>query len=270
MSGLEFAYGSKKVLHNINFELEDTDFVSVLGPNGVGKTTLLKCVCRIHKPSAGMIKVGEKEVSNISSRELAKEISYVPQRSYASLTTVFDSILIGRKPHIIWTIGKKDIDLVWKIIKLFHMEDYALKYTDEISGGELQKVQIARAVAQDAHVMVLDEPTNNLDLANQHNIMYLLSQLVEKKHICVFMTMHDLNIALRYSTKFIFVKDGKIVAFGGREVVTPEIIEIVYNIDVDIVEHDGVPTVIPKAMQGSFEDIRLDDMLLDFENEESE
>ena len=258
---LEFSYGSRKVLRDVDLEISDGDFVSILGPNGVGKTTLLRCICRSHSPKEGRISIDGRDLNDFPSRELAKEISYVPQRSVPSLTTVYDSILIGRKPHVEWSLTKRDIDMVWNVMKLFRMQDYALKYTDEISGGELQKVQIARAVVQDAKVMVLDEPTNNLDIANQHNIMHLLTQLVEKRGITVVMTMHDINIALRYSSKFIFVKDGEVLAYGGMEVVTPEVIKQTFGIDVVMANVDGVRTVVPCHDQESFLDLDFDELL---------
>lgn len=257
IEGLEFSYGQKKVLHQVDLEIDDGDVVSILGPNGVGKTTLLKCICRTHRPQMGEVSVDGTDIGTLSGRELAKQISYVPQRSVPSLTTVYDSILIGRKPHVDWALTRNDIDMVWSIIKMFHMEEFALKYTDEISGGELQKVQIARAVVQDAKIMVLDEPTNNLDISNQHNIMYLLTKLVEKKGISVVMTMHDINIALRYSTKFIFVKGGRVLLCGGIEAVTPEVIKSVFDIDVKIVDVDGVRAVVPCRQQESFRNIAV-------------
>lgn len=260
IAGLEFSYGSRKILHDVNLEIGDNDFVSILGPNGVGKTTLLKCICHLQKPDSGTIVVNGVDSSTITTRDLAKIVSYVPQHSYSSFTTVYDTVLLGRKPHVRWSISNADIDIAWKVIKLFHMEDYALKYTDEISGGELQKVNIARAVAQNADIMILDEPTNNLDISNQHMIMYLLTQLVQKRGMCVIMTMHDINIALRYSNRFIFVKDGRVVASGGREVVTEGIIKEVFNVDVNIIENEGCPYVIPRNAQDSFGEISAEDI----------
>lgn len=254
---LGFSYGSKTVLDGINLAMERGDFVSILGPNGVGKTTLLKCLCRIHKLRDGSVLVDGQDINSMSLRDLSKHISYVPQQSFASMTTVYDTILLGRRPYIDWSVTDKDINMVWEIIELFHMEDYALKYTDEISGGELQKVNISRAIAQNARTIILDEPTNNLDMANQHVIMHLLSELVRRKQMCVIMTMHDINIALRYSNKFIFIKDGKVVASGGVEVVTPQNIENVYGVEVEIMEKDGYKIAIPKVQQSSFSDIDL-------------
>lgn len=253
IQGLEFEYGNKKVLHEIDMDIGKGKVVSILGPNGVGKTTLLKCICRIFSPSLGTITVDGKDVTSISRRELAKIISYVPQRAIPSYNTVFDSVLIGRKPHTEWAITKSDMKKVEDALQLFGMSHLSLKYLDEISGGELQKVQIARAYVQEADIMILDEPTNNLDISNQHNILHLLNELTRKKNVTAIMTMHDLNLALSYSDEFIFVKNGRIVSFGGKESVTPEIIKDVFNIDCEILERNGTLYMLPFKDQSCFE-----------------
>ena len=250
---LEFKYGKKQVLEDINISIGKGRVVSILGPNGVGKTTLLKCICRIFSPSSGRIMVDETDVTSINRKELAKIISYVPQRAIPSYNTVFDSVLIGRKPHTEWALTQEDLKKVEDALKLFGMNHLSLKYLDEISGGELQKVQIARAYVQEAEIMILDEPTNNLDISNQHNILHLLSELTRKKNVTAIMTMHDLNLALSYSDEFIFVKNGQIVSFGGKESVTPEVIKDVFNIDCEIIERNGTMYMLPFKDQSFFE-----------------
>ena len=251
VKGLDFYYGERKVLDSIGFEIPDGSVVSILGPNGVGKTTLLKCLCNLHRPRNGSITVDGQDVTALSKRELAKVISYVPQKTEISHMTVFDSILVGRKPHIEWSVTKKDKDIVNKAIDMLRLGPLSLKYTDEISGGELQKVQIARAVVQEPRILILDEPTNNLDIANQHITMHMVLDIIQNRGLTCIMTMHDINLALFFSDKLIFVKDGKILGFGGPEIVTPELVKSVYGIEADIIEYDGMPFVIAKRDQPS-------------------
>ena len=252
VSGLNFSYDDKKVLEDICFEAEKNQIISILGPNGVGKTTLLKCICRMHEPSSGRVKVAGDDVSKISSRELARRIAYVPQKTYATQTTVFDSVLIGRKPHIDWTMNDRDMQIAWNVMESLGLGDIAMKYVTEISGGEFQKVQIARAITQEPSLLILDEPSNNLDIANQHITMRMVEHVVREHGLCTIMTMHDINLATYYSDRFMFIKDGRIRAYGGTEVITPETIKDVYGIDVDVIDYNGQPIVIPKKDQPQY------------------
>ncbi|WP_400149285.1 ABC transporter ATP-binding protein [Candidatus Methanarcanum hacksteinii] len=246
---LEVAYGSKKIIKGISFDVNDGEILSILGPNGAGKTTMIKGMCRIGKLDAGSVSINSRDIESFERRELAQTLSYVPQRAVTSMMTVFDSVLIGRKPYIDWNIDSNNEEIVWEVLKQFSMDDLALKYIDEISGGELQKVQIARAVVQDTEVIVLDEPTNNLDLANQHHILSLLRGAVKHKNACCIMIMHDLNLSTYYSDKFIFVKDGLVEAYGGKEIITPETIKRVYGIDCTVEEIGGNTIVVPKRLE---------------------
>lgn len=250
---VNFSYDDKQVLHDISFEAEKNHIVSILGPNGVGKTTLLKCICNMHQPTSGSIKVDGDEVSELTARELAKKVAYVPQKAIATKTTVFDSVLIGRKPHIEWTMSEKDMEIAWNVMESLDLGKLSLKYVDEISGGEFQKVQIARAIAQEPSLLILDEPSNNLDIANQHITMRMIEHVVKQHGICTIMTMHDINLATYYSDRYMFVKGGRVVAYGGNEVITPEVIQEVYGIDVDVLDYHGQPLVVPKREQPQYD-----------------
>ena len=247
VNGLRFAYGKgEEVLKGIDFDCEDDCIISILGPNGTGKTTFLKCLCGVYKPTQGSIIVNGKDTSTLRGRELAKEIGFVPQSVPVSDMSVFDAILVGRKPYIDWMARDEDLDKVTAIIEALGMEKLALKSLNEISGGEFQKVQIARAIVQEPSLIVLDEPTNNLDIANQHRTMHMIMDIVRSKKVCTMMTMHDINLAVHYSDKFIFFKDGVVVAYGGPEVITLELIGNVYGFDVEVIDHRGVPLVVPR------------------------
>jgi len=185
------------------------------------------------------------DLASLSGRELAKKLAFVPQSTPASRTTVFDTILLGRKPYIDWYATKDDLKKVESVISSLEMEKLALKYTDRISGGELQKVHIARAIVQEPSVLILDEPSNNLDMANQHRTMHMILDLVRSRGMSTIMTMHDINLAIHYSDKFLFIKDGQVKAYGGTEIITHELIHEVYNIESEIIYHRGVPFVVP-------------------------
>lgn len=246
MQDIRFSYGNEEVLKGISFSSEENSVISILGPNGSGKTTFLKCMCGIHRPSSGEITVDGENISAFSGRELAKRIAFVPQTIPVSRISVFDSVLLGRKPYIDWSVRDEDLDKVSEIIDLLGLSKLSLRYMDEISGGEFQKVQIARAIVQEPSVLVLDEPTNNLDISNQHRTMHMIMDAVRSRGMCTIMTMHDINLAVHYSDRFMFIKDGKAVSYGGVDTITEDLIEDIYGVDTDIVMHRGVPLVVPR------------------------
>ncbi|MCQ2079088.1 MAG: ABC transporter ATP-binding protein [archaeon] len=250
---LHFSYDTKEVLKGVSLTARRNEIISILGPNGVGKTTLLRCICNLHKPTSGSVKVCGNILSEIKPNEMAKLVGYVPQKADVSRTTVFDSVLIGRRPHMGITYSDRDLEIAWNVIRSLGLGDKSLDYVDEISGGEFQKVQIARAIAQEPELLVLDEPSNNLDIANQHITMRMIEHVVRQHGLCTVMTMHDINLAAYYSDKFVFVKDGAVAAFGGKEVITPEVIKDVYGIGADVIEHNGQVVVIPSREQPRFD-----------------
>jgi iron complex transport system ATP-binding protein len=233
------------VLEDIQMTVGANEILTILGPNGVGKTTLLKCINGLLKTRNGTIMVDGEETRKMSRVEVAKRMGYVPQRADVSQITVFDSVLLGRKPHITWDVSKKDIKITKDAINRLGLSELSLKYINEISGGELQKVQLARALVQEPKVLLLDEPTSSLDLCNQHQIMSTLVDVVKHNDLTAIMTMHDINLALRYSDKFLMLKEGKIFVAGGHEVITPENIEAVYELPVNVANYMGRPIIIP-------------------------
>jgi len=246
IDGVEFWYKSKKILENVTCKIRRGSVVSILGVNGAGKSTLLKCINKILKPKKGTILIENINIKDMDELEIAKKIGYVPQNSHGNFLNVFDAVLLGRKPYIKWDITDRDIKITYEVLKMLELEEYALRYTNELSGGELQKVIIARALVQEPEILLLDEPTNNLDLKNQIEVMNLIRNISLAKNIVSIVVMHDLNIALRYSDKFIMLKDGKIFAEGGKEVIEPHNIKEVYGVDVYIGEINGIPVIVPK------------------------
>ncbi|MBP2171788.1 ABC transporter ATP-binding protein [Methanococcus voltae] len=245
VDGVEFKYKCSKILENIQFNVDEGQVVSILGVNGAGKSTLLKCINRIISPKKGTIMIENNSLDTLGRLDLAKKVGYVPQRSEGNYMTVFDTLLLGRKPHIKWEVSNKDIEITERVLKLLDLEKHALRNTNELSGGELQKVIIGRALVQEPKVILLDEPTNNLDLKNQLEVMKIIKDISRTQNITSIIVMHDLNLALQYSDKFLLLKDGNIYAEGGNETINSESIEKVYGVEAGIHDVNGVKMVIP-------------------------
>jgi len=247
VNGISFKYNHHHTLKNISFKIKKGEITVVLGPNGVGKTTLLKCMNRMLNPSSGDVFLGEKNIKEMDAREIAGKMSYVAQKCESARMTAFDAILMGRKPHMGWKVSKSDLKKVDGVIKRLGLEDLALTHVDEMSGGELQKVAIARALVQETGVILLDEPTSSLDMKNQEEILELIERVVKEHQVAAVMTMHDLNTALRYADDYIFLKKGCIFDMGPIQRVSPAMVSEVYGISVEIIHHKGYPVIIPET-----------------------
>ncbi len=242
---ISFAYGDLPVLRDVNFGLAVHRITAVMGPNGSGKTTLLRCLNGILRPGSGRALLQGREVGSYTRRELARRIAYVPQRSEPGRVTAFDAVLLGRKPHMAWRVTDRDIRLAEAALRLLGLSDLALRHTDRMSGGEYQKVCLARAIVQQPVLMLADEPTSSLDLYNQLEILRLLRRIVKGHPMSALVTMHDLNTAFRYADRFLFLRDGAIHADVDREGITPQVVEEVYGVAVEVVWHQDHPVVLP-------------------------
>lgn len=245
INNLKFKYNSHNILNNVNFSVEKGEILVILGPNGVGKTTLLKCINSILKREKGNVYINDKDTFNMNVTEIAKQMSYVAQRTETAKLTAFDAILLGRRPHIKWRVSEDDIKKVDAVIKRLSLEHLSLKYIDQMSGGELQKISLARAFVQETDLFLLDEPTSNLDLKNQAEILGLVKRVVKGHNLAAVMTMHDLNTALRYSDKYLFLQNGSIYGAGHVSQISSDMVESVYGIPVEIMQHKGYPVIIP-------------------------
>ncbi|MEM1525905.1 MAG: ABC transporter ATP-binding protein [Ignisphaera sp.] len=232
VAGISVYYENHRALNNVFFEVLLGEVVSVVGPNGSGKTTLLKTIDGILSPLKGSVYIDGKEVHKYVRRELAKIVGYVPQRiDLAAYLTVLDFVLTGRRPYALFNYSKKDLDKVMEVLKLVKAEDLTHRRLDNLSGGELQRIIIARALVAEPKVLLLDEPTANLDPKYQLEVLKLIRGLAKEKRVAVIMAIHDLTHAYRFSEKIIMLKNGNIVALGRPEdVLTAENIEKVFEV----------------------------------------
>ena len=232
------------VLQGASLELKQGEVGILLGKNGCGKTTLFKTILGIEKPLSGKISFHGQDMLKLPRRERARCLAYVPQHIHFGDLTVFDSVLMGRVSYFGMAAGPKDYLAVEKILSDMGLEGFAARSAEELSGGEKQKIAIARAMAQEPKLMVFDEPTGNLDMANEQLIMQEARKLAKEKNIAIFSSLHDLNQALYFGDKFFLMKDGIIKYAGGREIITEETVKDIYDVDVQIREIDGQTVIL--------------------------
>ena len=244
---LRFSYrNNQSILEKIRFDAEEGQCIAVLGNNGAGKSTLVKCLNRILRPLGGTVRVNGADVHMLRNNDVARVMAYVAQHNAVEQFTVFDAVLLGRKPYIKFEPRPEDMEMVKTMLRRCGLEEYALRYVDELSGGERQKVMLARALVQQPRVLLLDEPTSSLDLRNQYEVFEMVRELSKRDKMAVIVVLHDLNLALRYCDRFMFVKDRSIFAYGGGEVMTPDTIGTVYGVSVAVEKVRGVSVVVPR------------------------
>ena len=246
IKSLTFGYNGSMILDNLNLVVEDSEVLGLVGPNGSGKTTLIKCMDKILKPK-GSILIDGRDIDTVSRTELAKRLGYVPQSSSTPLaTTVFDTVLMGRRPHISWRVSDSDLDKVADILGLLHLEYLAMRDFSQLSGGQKQKVLIARALAQEPEVLLLDEPTSSLDMKHQLEVMETISSLVKEKKISAVMALHHLNLASMFVDKLAILKGGKIYAAGEPiDLLNAKNIRDVYGVEAVVMNNLDRPYIVP-------------------------
>ena len=241
---ISYAYPDKTVLEGISFEAEAGECVAILGNNGAGKSTLITCINKIRTPKSGEVFVKGQKLFEMSRIERARHLSYVAQKSAAHQITVFDAILLGRKPYIKWTLTQADINICNSVIEKMGMQDFRLRSIDELSGGELQKVMLARALVQEPEVLLLDEPTSNLDPKNQRDVLSLIQKITQHHDMTTLVVLHDISHALRYCDKFLLLKEGKVYSYGDESTITEEAIFDVYGVKSTIIRVNDRKVVI--------------------------
>ena len=247
IENLHFSYGGNTdVLRGADLALSQGEVGILLGKNGSGKTTLFKTLLGLVKPKKGSITFQGENLLKLNRLQRARRIGYVPQDIQFGALTVFDSVLMGRISYFGIRAGKEDYEAVEKLLADVGLLELAHRNVEELSGGERQKIAIARAMAQEPQMMVFDEPTGNLDIANEQLIIREAKKLAKEKKIAILASLHDLNQALALGDKFFFLKEGIVKYAGGKEVFTPEVIKDIFDADVELLEKDGRMVIVNK------------------------
>ncbi len=243
LKDVSFGYSHDKiVLRDVNLLIEEPGLYCIVGPNGVGKSTIVKCLNKINIPQKGKIFVDDVDIHTMHYKELAKKIGYVPVFSQDAFSmSVVDTIMVGRYNHSKDCNKEENLKKVFEAMKLLHVDGLAYKKFNQISAGQHQKVAIARGIVQETPVLILDEPTANLDVKYQVYVMEMLRAIAEKRNMIVLTISHDLNITAKYAHKVIMLaKPGVIHAVGSpQEVLTAENITKVYGVNCRIIEDDS-------------------------------
>lgn len=260
VKNLRFRYGARPVIGDVSFTAEKGELLAVLGPNGVGKSTLFRCLLGFLKPVGGEILVDGKELGAYSRRELAKKIAYIPQsHSPAFDHTVLDSVLMGMTAQlrVFEQPGQAQREKALQMLRALGIEKLADRGCMKISGGERQLMLLARALVQDASMLIMDEPTANLDYGNSCRVMERVKKLGQTGYTIIFST-HDPNQAFSYATKVLALKDGGVMAVGAPEaVLTEDVLSRLYGIPVARCEMEtvfGRKTIcmpVPGGMEGA-------------------
>lgn len=241
VSGISCRYNSIRALDGIELAVNSGEFLGIIGPNGSGKTTLLKAISNILKPIIGSVLIDDQEVQSMSRMEVARKVAVVPQESQTSFNfTALEIVLMGRNPHMkpFAMETSTDIMIARQSMELTNCLFLENRRINDLSGGEKRRVLIARALVQDPSLLLLDEPTMNLDVANQIELMEMITGLCKDRKITVLSTFHDFNLAARYSNNMVLLERGKIVSLGSpEEVLTRENLQKVFRVRSEVLAH---------------------------------
>ncbi len=231
--------GSPDVIRDVSFAVEPGKFLAILGNNGVGKSTLLKCLNHILRPDAGQVLLDGENLLALSTREVAKKVAFVSQSVPNTQMTVHDVVMLGRRPYMKWGFTDADHAIVHDAMHRLEVEDMRGRFLNTLSGGEKQKVMLARALAQQPKVLLLDEPTSALDVQNQYQVLRLVRDICHKDNMIAVVVIHDLNLALRFCDRFLLMKNGQVYRHGDRSILDSIALREVYGVDAKIVEIEG-------------------------------
>lgn len=251
IKGLGYSYGNSVVLKDLSFSVPKGEFFVIIGPNGSGKTTLMKVISGIMRPQNGQLEIFGCDIKTYSRKGLAKTIAFVPQMAQVDFPfSVMEVILLGRSPHlgVLGLEQERDLMIAEQAMSFTGVKYLANRRMDQLSGGEIQRVFIARAICQEPQIMLLDEPTASLDLAHQIRVMDLMERLKQEKGITVVMVSHDVNLAAMYGERLLLLKDGEMVSCGSPgEVLTYKTLEHAY----------GCRLLVDKSPVGKFPRVTL-------------
>lgn len=251
IDSIQVSYASQVVLKDVSLSLKAGQILALIGPNGAGKTTLLRAISGLQPLRSGNIRVAGQDITAMKSEQRARLLAVVPQaRNLSPDFTVYETVLFGRTPHINWS-GKtnpQDLTAAQRALDLTQLAQFAHRAVGDLSGGEQQRVLVARALAQQAPLVLLDEPTTHLDLQHQSSLLNLLRRLVLEQDLAVLMVLHDINLASLYADQVALLVAGKVCAVGKpADVVTAENLHRAYRIPIEVIEHPvyGTPLVLP-------------------------
>lgn len=245
IENLHYHYrGGPTVLEDVSFAVNDGEFLAILGNNGVGKSTMLKCFNKILTPDSGKVLMDGDDLLAMSRREIAKRVAFVAQSAPATEMTVHDVVMLGRKPYMQWGFTEDDHRIVHNCMDQLQIEHLRGRFLSQLSGGERQKVMLARALAQQPKVLLLDEPTSSLDIQNQYQVLEIVRDICKNKGITAIVVIHDLNLALRFCDRFLLLKQGSVYRCGGREIVDRQSLLDVYHVHAEIARIGGHSMVV--------------------------
>lgn len=227
-----------KIIKNINLEIKKGDFVSIIGPNASGKSTIIKGLTKLIKPSEGLIKYNGKNIFDYKSKDYSRKVAYVPQiTEFPDDITIYDFVSMGRYPHnsFFYSNEKKNKDIINLALEQVNLKEMAHNYLNELSGGQKQRALIALALAQDTETIVLDEPTNHLDIKYQLEIIHLLHDLNHVHNITIILVIHDINHGIKFANKVIIVNEGEVHSAGyPNKVISINSIKKVFGVNAKI------------------------------------
>ena len=240
IKNISFRYkGSPEVLKDVSFDVEPGKFLAILGNNGVGKSTLLKCFNHVLKPDSGEVILDGKNLLKQPGREVAKHVAFVSQNVPSTQMTVHDVVMLGRRPYMKWGFTEEDHEIVHEAMHRMDVEEMRGRFLNQLSGGEKQKVILARALAQQPKVLLLDEPTSALDIQNQYQVLKIVRDICHKDQVIAAVVIHDLNLALRFCDRFLLLKDGAVYRCGDHSVLDSKALQQVYGVNAKVLEIEG-------------------------------
>ncbi len=247
--------GGEAVLKDVSFRLEPGSFLAILGNNGVGKSTLLKCCNRILHADSGRFLLDGENLLDMSQREIARRVSFVSQSVPNTQMTVHDIVMLGRRPYMKWSFTEKDHAIVHEAMDRLGLDPLRGRFLNQLSGGERQKVMIARALAQQPKVMLLDEPTSSLDIRNQYQVLRIVRDLCHQDGLTAIVVIHDLSLALGFCDKFLLLRQGEVYRCGDYTVLDSTALRDVYGVDAKVVDLEGKHIVLVNQENGQPADL---------------
>ena len=245
VENLSFHYRSgPEILRQISFSLEEGQFLAILGNHGAGKSTMLKCFNQILRVKGGHVWMDGEDLLTMTHREVARRVAFVSQTIPSTQMTVHDVVMLGRRPYMQWGFTEEDHRIVHQAMDRLNLSAMRGRFLNELSGGERQKVMLARALAQQPKVLLLDEPTSSLDIQNQYQVLDIVRDICRTSSITAVMVIHDLNLALRFCDRFLLLKDGRVYRSGDSSILDRQALRDVYGVDAHVVTVEGKSVVL--------------------------